>query len=590
LFSIRPGFWSLPGGELIRSIPGFTFLTQLYMCDEGRRLVVAAQPWTSPVRRIAWYSLVPPLGEVTDHGWTAGSRPVPDVEPGGSWVVVPVGEEVWRLPLENVGTAQPEIVARSDTLLGWGGAALDPEGRLLAAADEAGLVSLWSLESRSASPIQARKLLPATAIMRFDASGSRLAVLGDAGKGGYCTAIWDLAGPPDADALWISPDVAQTDDASFHPGGKWIAVDQDYTGSQGMVWYLDHPYVRVLRGQLSHAIDVSFTPDGSMLVSCEYTAGAVHVWPLTPESGAGRRTIFRTSWQLPPDAEGKSLADIAVDPKQRFVIAAGLGVFQIPLDGGDVRTLSGFTVVHAIDIDSKGRYLAATGGLFREREAHIRIWDLESDLTFVLDAGDSVVTYGLAFDPDGGLWATGDFGLRHWNLEKKAFELMREDPSGAVAVSNDGKRLLVAARKGVFLGNLDSGEWEELPIDGNSVAFAPSGNAVLVGNQEGVQVLSLSGGEPHLLLDRERSALSMGENLAFSPDGKWIATGDESGAIRLWPAPDLSKPPMETLPHDQLLARLKALTNIRMVPDEESDTGYTLDIDPFPGWEESPDR
>ena len=45
-----------------------------------------------------------------------------------------------------------------------------------------------------------------------------------------------------------------------------------------------------------------------------------------------------------------------------------------------------------------------------------------------------------------------------------------------------------------------------------------------------------------------------------------------------------SNPPLHTLPHDELLAKLKTLTNLRVVRDEESPTGWTLTHDPFPGW------
>jgi len=49
--------------------------------------------------------------------------------------------------------------------------------------------------------------------------------------------------------------------------------------------------------------------------------------------------------------------------------------------------------------------------------------------------------------------------------------------------------------------------------------------------------------------------------------------------------PDLSQPPLHTLPHDELLATLKSLTNLRVVRDEDSATGWTLTHEHFPGWE-----
>jgi hypothetical protein len=41
--------------------------------------------------------------------------------------------------------------------------------------------------------------------------------------------------------------------------------------------------------------------------------------------------------------------------------------------------------------------------------------------------------------------------------------------------------------------------------------------------------------------------------------------------------------------HEELIAKLKTLTNLRVVRDEESPTGWTLSHDPFPGWERAPE-
>ncbi len=52
--------------------------------------------------------------------------------------------------------------------------------------------------------------------------------------------------------------------------------------------------------------------------------------------------------------------------------------------------------------------------------------------------------------------------------------------------------------------------------------------------------------------------------------------------------PDLSKPPLHTLPHSGLLAKLTSLTNLRAVRDPSSDTGWKIDISPSPGWKDVP--
>ena len=58
--------------------------------------------------------------------------------------------------------------------------------------------------------------------------------------------------------------------------------------------------------------------------------------------------------------------------------------------------------------------------------------------------------------------------------------------------------------------------------------------------------------------------------------------------ISLRAMPDLSKPPLHTLPRDELIAKLNTLTNLRIVRDEGSATGWKLEVGPFPGWETVP--
>jgi len=52
--------------------------------------------------------------------------------------------------------------------------------------------------------------------------------------------------------------------------------------------------------------------------------------------------------------------------------------------------------------------------------------------------------------------------------------------------------------------------------------------------------------------------------------------------------PDISEPPLHTLPHDELLSKLRTLTNLRAVEDEQSPGGYRVEAGPFPGWETAP--
>jgi WD40 repeat protein len=99
-----------------------------------------------------------------------------------------------------------------------------------------------------------------------------------------------------------------------------------------------------------------------------------------------------------------------------------------------------------------------------------------------------------------------------------------------------------------------------------------------------VRVGTISGGEPHLLVGHEGPV----DQVAVSPDLRWVATSGEDDTLRLWPMPDLSQPPLHTLPHAELLAKLKSLTNLRVVRDPESPSGWKVELGPFPGWQTAP--
>jgi WD40 repeat protein len=208
----------------------------------------------------------------------------------------------------------------------------------------------------------------------------------------------------------------------------------------------------------------------------------------------------------------------------------------------------------------------------------------------------------LAFADDVTLYSAGDGGLRRWNVETGTQELVVHTPPGywllAWFSGDAGKVMTFKSRFAEFGGDCEEiqvcdtrtgaartiSTFHDCPVSPFH-ALSPSGAVAAITSRDGtVRVGSLDGGTPHLLVGHKGSLLG----IAISPDLRWIATGGQDSTLRLWPMPDLSKPPLHALPLEQLLAKLHSLTNLRAVRDPSSSTGWTIEAGPFPGWKHVP--
>jgi WD40 repeat protein len=157
-------------------------------------------------------------------------------------------------------------------------------------------------------------------------------------------------------------------------------------------------------------------------------------------------------------------------------------------------------------------------------------------------------------------------------------------------ISRDGRTLVGEFNSRITVYDLENRSRRELTSHGdrinNNGVLDPTGRLVVTGDNDGViRVGPITGEEPHLLLGHEGPVTW----LNVSPEGDWIASGGADHTVRLWPMPDMNKQPFHTLPYETFLDRLRGLTNLRAVRDEEFSTGYRIDIGPFPGWEKVPE-
>ncbi|MCM2316024.1 MAG: protein kinase [Thermoanaerobaculia bacterium] len=458
-----------------------------------------------------------------------------------------------------------------------------PDGERVASCDKVGAVRIWRVAGGDAGPEMAWDTQAPCNGLSFDRQGSRLAVAGFDGA----VRLWRLDGPRHAQPLVLRRgDVIQANQVSFSPDGSWIATS-DYTGVA--VWPVEGPYPFVLGEPGSPKISgLVVAPDGSWVAGSDYFSGEIRAWPLRA-GGLDRK------WNV-------GAIRMAVSPDGDLLLTGHDGgeVTLRPTRAGESRSLKGLvSQVWALALSQDGRMAAAGGGQYDPRDGVIRVWNLESGVSRVLDPGDGAWVLTLAFLPDGRLLAASRTGVRLWDVDAGTFETLREGgaQSGWIAaISRDGRRMLSTSADFSTLSSeiarfddLSNGASLALPGLGRSVlslGVDPKGEMVMSGDVQGVlKVCKSSGGEPHLLFGH---SAGMVWEVTTTSDGRWIVSAGNDGTIRVWPTPELEKSPLQALPHAQLLDLLRSLTNLRVVSQPASATGYATQAETFRGWHAPP--
>jgi WD40 repeat protein len=505
-----------------------------------------------------------------------------DVDPTCTRLAYGDGSSLRVLPIDRLRSVSGRTVGAHEANINH--VVFSPDGERLACADEDGQIRLWPLAGESAASLrtfQGQKHWITS--LRFDGSGSRLA----AASVDETVRVWDLTGPPEAAPLVLrSNDAIQVPDVALNPDGRWAASAEYYGGVA--LWSLLERYPRVLSGHTGQVSGLAMAPDGTWMATSSWD-GTVRIWPLSGESGSRRLPGVNPFY------------DIAAHPDGRWILGAFTALpgtmHLLPVGPGRTRTLEGFSgQVWTVAVSPNGRLVAAGGGQFVPQEAIVRVWNLEDGEVDILDAGDGKWISELQFVTDDRLVVASGGGIRLWNLEDRTFRTLRhlDDRYAVMALSRDGRFLvsggynLETLEGSVLLWqDLETGAERSLDVYGYrnmALAFGNDESTLLAGDNTGVvRVGPVTGEEPHLLLHSGHIW-----RVAATPDDRWIVATGAAGTVRLWPMPDLDEPPFHTLPYDELLERLRALTNLRAVEDADSPTGYSLEAEPFTGWRAVP--
>ncbi len=401
-----------------------------------------------------------------------------------------------------------------------------PDGRIVASAGADGTVRLWDVSSKS-EIATLRGHQSWVLEVAFSPDGRSLA---SAGTDYSVAKLWDVMSR--RETATFQTNQSFTAAVAFSPDGRLIAT----AGSDG-VQLRDVTSGRetaTLRGHEGRVESLAFAPDGRILASAG-DDGTVRLWDVS--SGSETFTLRQNGriWTVAFSPDGAVLASTGLDGAVRL---------WDPKTGRQTAIFRGHQLeVYSVAFAPDGRILASAGG-----DGTVRLWDVQTGQAFASAGGTVSDPWSLALSTDGHSLAAinGDGMVRMWDVasgrriaKPLRHQVRSETYSGTVAFSPAGNALATASSTGdgtVRLWDVATSR-ETAVLRGhrggvNRVAFSPDGRLMAsVGTDGTIRLWDVS-------TSREVARLSGHTGwvmtVAFSPDGRLIASGGDDGTVRLW--------------------------------------------------------
>ena len=413
---------------------------------------------------------------------------------------------------------------------------------LLLAASVRGTVTYWGTEEQEVVE-EFPDEQPGILSFVHDAEFTNAATIDISGRVVY----WDLDDPGPTDEFRLASQEDQdVYGAAMSPDGQTLATI--HIGGELMLWDAQTGELigAPVAAHTGVGSAVAFSPDGTQLATASQSPdGTIALWNLTPTPvevvryfhGLGQ---FASALAFSPD--GDVLATGGVDGLVAFQDIDAIepfGATEFPATAeGHVATVNDLQFANDNVLVSSG----IDGRLLR--------WDVDNGVTYpgarrlrpvgltsLSTIGPEVVTGG-----DDGTIALFDFDSRRVPGEVVDVGTGVQE----LAVSRGGALVAVSTSEhSVRFFDAEANKWRDEEIDlGRAVAwsaaFAPDGESIALGlNPTGRGTIALSTLDGELIGEAEPASDRSGVGYAaFSPDGKYVASGGFNGDLTLWKVSD----------------------------------------------------
>jgi WD40 repeat protein len=282
-------------------------------------------------------------------------------------------------------------------------------------------------------------------------------------------------------------------------------------------------------GQKSWITAQAFRPDGRWLAT-GHDDGRVRGWDLA--SGRQGQELL---------AHGKPISAVAFSPDGRRLAVAAEDKTISLWDASTGRRL-GELIGHKDRIAALAWHPSGKSLVSAAWDTTARVWNTETLEPIILLNAHGEVVSALAFSPDGRLLASADDNHVVWIWDAIAHRPMHvlgghADAINSLAFHPDGKRLLSGGREHRLLcWEVADGrrlvEGSDQPIEAARISVHPSGRTLAcAAGGKTVRLWSTQASAGDLQVEHSNV-----QAVAFSPDGRRLATGDALGRVCLWPA------------------------------------------------------